>query len=183
MRVSPFYAPFLSDLIDALDELDPKMRILILADFEEDNVDSRILIDSVWLAEAKLENPDWTRCLQVYDKIIEKALAWGYPHIAAAAARGKAIIHDEYLHAPDAAHTILQDILSKLGPSPVIEEEQATVHFHQKHYKEALNIYERILPKWNPPLAELDIGPLEWVSSSRYLRRTFGGLGESGCPF
>ena len=56
---------------------------------------------------------------------------------------------------------ILQDILSKLGPLRVIEEEQAAVHFHQKHYKEALNIYERILPTWNPPLEKLDIGPLE----------------------
>ena len=157
----PLYAPFLNDLIAFLDELQPKMRTLLLADFEDDNVDSRILIDSVWLSEAKLENPDWTRCLQVYDKVIERAIAWGYPHIAAASARGKAIIHDEYLHTPDAAHTILQDILLKLGPLRVIEEEQAAVHFHQKHYKEALNIYERILPTWNPPLEKLDIGPLE----------------------
>ena len=157
----PFYAPHLSDLIDALDEFRPKIRTLLLADFEDGSVDSRILIDSVWLAEAKLENPDWTRCLQVFDKVIERSLAWGYPHIAAASARGKAIIYDEYLHTPDAAHKVLQDILSKLDPSPVIEEEQAVVHFHQKHYKETLNIYERILPEWNPPLAELDNGPLE----------------------
>ena len=156
----PFYAPFLNDLIAALDELQPKMRTLLLADFEDDNVDSRILIDSVWLSEAKLENPDWTRCLQVYDKVIERAIAWNYPHIAAASARGKAIIHDEYLHDPDTAHKVLQDILSKLEPSLVIEEEQAVIHFRQKHYAEALNIYERILPKWNPPLEELDIGPL-----------------------
>ena len=157
----PFYAPHLSDLIDALDEFRPKIRTLLLVDFEDGSVDSRILIDSVWLAEAKLENPDWTRCLQVFDKVIERSLAWGYPHIAAASARGKAIIHDEYLHTPDTAHSVIQDILSKLDPSPVIEEEQAVVHFHQKHYKETLNIYERILPKWNPPLEELDNGPLE----------------------
>ena len=157
----PMYTPFLSDLIDALDELEPKMRTLILADFEEDSVDSRILIDSVWLAEENLENPDWTRCLQVFDKVIEKTLAWGYPHIAAASARGKAIIHDEYLHAPDTAHRVLQDILSKLGSSLVIEEERALVHFRQEHYKEALNIYERILPNWHPSSEKLDIGPSE----------------------
>ena len=157
----PFYAPCLSDLIDALDEFQPKIRALLLADFEDGSVNSRILIDSVWLAEAKLENPDWIRCLQIFDKVIERTLAWGYPHIAAASARGKAIIHDEYLHAPDTAHSVIQDILSKLESSPVIEEEQAVVHFHQKHYKEALNIYERILPKWNPPLEKLDIGLLE----------------------
>ena len=125
----PFYAPFLRDLIDALNELRSKSRTLLLVDFEDDSVDSRILIDSVWLAEANLENPDWTRCLQVYDKVIERTIAWGYPHIAAASARGKAIIHDEYLHAPDTAHKVLQDILSKLGPLPVIEEERALVLF------------------------------------------------------
>ena len=157
----PIDAPFLRDLIDALDELDPKMRALILTDFEEDSADSRLLIDRVWLAEENLENPDWTRCLQVFDKVIERTLAWGYPYIAAASARGKAIIHDEYLHTPDAAHKVLQDILSKLGPLPVIEEEQALVYLNQKRYKEALNIYERILPQWQPPSEKLDIGPLE----------------------
>ena len=157
----PMYPPFLSDLIDALDELEPKMRTLILADFEEDSVDSRILIDSVWLAEENLENPDWTRCLQVFDKVIEKTLAWGYPHIAAASARGRAIIYDEYLHAPDTAHKVLQDALSRLGPLPVIEEERALVYLYQEYYKEALNIYERILPNWHPSSEKLDMGPSE----------------------
>ena len=157
----PMYSPFLSDLIDALDELEPKIRALILADFEEDNVDSRILIDSVWLAEENLENPDWTRCLQVFDKVIEKTLVWGYPHIAAASARGRAIIYNEYLHAPDTAHKVLQDALSRLGPLPVIEEERALVYLYQEHYKEALDIYERILPNWHPSSEKLDIGPSE----------------------
>ena len=157
----PIYAPFLSDLIDALDELPPQIRTLLLADFEEDSVDSRLLIDGVWWAEANSENPDWRRCLQIFDKAIEKAVAWGYPHLAAASARGKAVIHDEYLHNPDAAHEALQDIVSKVGTSPVIEEEQANVYFGQKHYKESLSIYERILPEWNPPSEQLNLGPLE----------------------
>ena len=133
----------------------------MLADFEDDSVDSRLLIDGVWLAEENLENPDWQRCLQVFDKVIEKALAWGYPHLAAESARGKAVIHDEYLHNPDAAHEALQDIVSKVGTLPVIEEEQANVYFGQKLYKEALSIYERILPEWNPPSEQLNLGPLE----------------------
>ena len=157
----PVYAPFLSDLIDALDELDPKDRTLLLTDFEDDNVEPRILINGVWLSEANLENPNWTRCLEVFDKVIEKALAWGYPHIAAASARGKAIIHDEKLNAPDTAHEVFQDITTEVGRLPVIEEGQAMVYFRHEHYREALNIYERILPKWNPPSEQLNIGPLE----------------------
>ena len=157
----PVDAPFLSDLIEALDELDPKDRTLLLTDFEDDNVEPRILIDGVWLAEANLENPDWTRCLEVFDKVIERTIAWGYPHIAAASVKGKAIIHDEKLNDSDTAHEVLQDIASEVGRLPVIEEEQAMVYFRQEHYREALNIYERILPEWNPPSERLSIGPLE----------------------
>ena len=146
----PIYTPFLSDLIDALDELEPKMRTLILADFEEDSVDSRILIDRVWMAEENLENPDWTRCLQVFDKVIEKTLAWGYPHIAATSAKAIVVIYYEYLQAPDTAHKFLQDIVSKVGVSPAIEEAQAAIYLDQKRYREALNIYERLLLESNP---------------------------------
>ena len=157
----PVYAPFLSDLVDALDELQPEIRMLLLTDFEEDSVESGLLIDSIWLAEAKREKQDWTRCLQVFDKVIEKTIAWGYPYIAAASARGKAIVHDEKLNDPDAAHQVLQDISLKIGTLPSVEEEQALVYLRQKCYKDALNIYERLLPEWNPPSEQLGIGPLE----------------------
>ena len=66
------YASFLSDLIDALDELEPETRTLLLADFEDDTVDPRVLIDGIWGSEACLENQDWKRCLHVFDKVIEK---------------------------------------------------------------------------------------------------------------
>ena len=152
---------FLNELIDTLDELDPKVRTLLLADFEDDGVESRLLIDGVWWTEENLETSNWTRCFEVFDKAIEKSIAWDYPHIAAAAARGKAIIYDEYLDDRDTAHKVLQEIISKVGPLPVIEEEQAFIYFHEEHYKEALNIYERILPEWNPPSRQLDFMPPE----------------------
>ena len=152
---------FLSDLFNALDELRSDIRTRLLADFEADSIDCRLLIDGVWLAESKLENPNWKTCLQVFDKVIEKTIEWGYPYLAAASARGKAIIHDEYLQDPDAAHKVLQDIVAEVGTFPSIEEEQAFVYLHQKLYKEALNIYERILPEWNPPSEQLKLGPLE----------------------
>ena len=152
---------FLSDLTDALDELDLKDRTLLLSDFEDDGVESRLLIDGVWWTEANLENPDWTRCLEVFDKVIKKSIAWDYPHITAAAARGKAIIHDEYLDDRDTAHKVLQEAISKVGPLLIIKEEQALVYFHQERYQEALNIYKHILPEWNPPSEQSDIMPLE----------------------
>ncbi len=152
---------FLNDLIDALDELDPKIRSLLLADFEGYNIDCRVLIESIYLHEEKQENPNWTRCLQVYDKVIEKSLAWGYPHIAALSARGKAIIHDEYLKNHNIAHQVYQDIILKVGALPVIEEGQAVVYLRHEHYQEALNIYERILPEWHKASKRFDVSPIE----------------------
>ena len=128
----PMYAPFLNELIDTLDELNPSIRALLLADFEDDTIDSRVLIDGIWRSEADLENPDWIRCLQVFDKVTERAIAWDYPHLAAAAARGKATIYDEYLNEPDTAHEVIQDFVSKARPSPIIEEQQAVIYLHQK---------------------------------------------------
>ena len=157
----PMCTSFFGDLINGLDKLPPKIRTLLLADFEDDSIDSRLLIDGVWWAEANRENPDWRRCLQVFDKAIEKAIAWNYPHLAAASARGKAVIHDEYLHSPEDAHRVLQDFTAKVGVFPSIEEEQALVYFRQKLYKEALSIYERILAEWNPPSEQVAIGPLD----------------------
>ena len=157
----PMYASFLNELIDALDELNPSIRALLLTDFEDDTIDSRVLIDGIWGSEANLANPNWERCLRVFDKVIEKTIAWDYPHFAAAAARGKAMVYDEYLNEPDTAHNVLQDFISKVGPSPVIEEEQAVIYLHQKRYKKALSIYERILPDWNPSSGQLDIMPPE----------------------
>ena len=157
----PIYAPFLSDLIEALDELQPDIRSMLLVDFEDDTIDSRILMDGIWGSEADLENQDWTRCFQVFDKVIEKTIAWDYPHFAAAAARGKAMVYDECLDEPDTAHKVLQDFVSKVGPSPIIEEEQAAIFLHQERYQEALDIYERILPVWNPPSGQIDVMPSE----------------------
>ena len=157
----PIYAPFLSELVDAVDELPLEIRTSLLADFEDDTIDPRVLIDGIWRSEADLENPDWTRCLQVFDKVIEKTIAWDYPHFAAAAARGKATIYDEYLNEPDTAHEVIQDFVSKARPSPIIEEQRAVIYLHQKRYKEALSIYERILPNWNTPSGQLDAIPPE----------------------
>ena len=154
-------ASFLSDLFDTLDELEPRIRTLLLADFEGYNIDCRVLIESIYLHEEKQENPDWTRCLQVYDKVIEKTIEWGYPHIAAASSRGKAVIHDEYLKDHNTAHQVYQDIIFKVGALPVIEEGQAVVYIRHGHYQEALDIYERILPEWYKASERFGVGPLE----------------------
>ena len=70
-----------------------------------------------------------------------------------------------------------------MGRLPVIEEEQALVYFRQEHYKEALNIYDHLLPEWNPPSEQLNIGPLEEYRRAAICAASFGRLEEGGCLF
>ncbi len=154
-------AAFLDELINGLDELEPKIRRLLLGELENYNIDCRIVIENICLQEENSENPDWTKCLQVYDNVIEKSLSWGYPHIAALSVRGKSIIHDEYLEDADTAHKVINDFTSKVGRLLVIEDEQAVIYFRHEHYQEALDIYERILPEWHQLSERFGVGTLE----------------------
>ena len=155
----PCNAPFFSDLIDALDELQPKIRTLLLADFN-DSTDSRILVDSVWVSEAESKDPNWTRCLEALERAIDRLIAWELPHFASTVARGKAVIYERYLHDTETAHEVVLNMIARVGPTPVLEATQAAIFLHHKHYRKALDIYERILPKWDPS-SEFDIGPLD----------------------
>ena len=152
---------FLNDLFDALDQLESRIRLLLLADLEEYNIDCRILIESIYLHEEKQEKPDYSKCLKIYDKVIEKSLGWGYPHIAALSARSIAIIQDEYLDDPNSAHKTYDEFKQSVATLPIIEEGQAFVYLRQGYYQEALNIYERILPDWHKSTERFRVGPLE----------------------
>ena len=65
----------------------------------------------------------------------------------------------------------------------MIEEAQAMVYFRQKRYQEALHIYESILPKWDPPSEQLNIGPLEEYAEPQYVQPTYDDWKKAACFF
>ena len=156
----PFYASALNDLFDALDQLETQSRDKLLANFKNESTESLIWIDSVWLAETEREQPDWTGCLSVFDKVIEKSITWGYPSIAWSGSRVKAIILDEHLDDPNRALEDLQAIEKRVGLTPMIEATQAGIYLRRDQYRAALDIYERILPSWKSS-SNFDFGPLD----------------------
>ena len=81
------------------------------------------------------------------------------------------------------AQEVLQNIASRVGTLPVIELEQANVYLGQKRYKEALSIYERILPEWNPPSEKIGHRASRRVSSSRYFVPHSWRIGPKRRPF
>ena len=156
----PFYASDLNDLFDELDQLEPENRDKLLANFKNECTESLVWIDGVLLAETEREQPDWIRCLSVFDKIIEKSITWGYPSIAWSASRAKAIISDEQLGDPKRALVDLQAIETRIGLTPFIEATEAGIYLRQDKYGAALDIYEQILPNWESS-SNFDFGPLD----------------------
>ena len=156
----PFYASDLNDLFDALDQLEPQYRDKLLANFKNEITESLVWIDGVLLAETEREQPDWTRCLSVFDKVIEKSITWGYPSIAWSASRVKAVISDEQLDDPNRALEDLQAIETRVGLTPMIKATQAGIYLRRDQFRAALDIYERILPSWKSS-SEFDFGPLD----------------------
>ena len=174
---------FLSDLIDTLDALQPEIRRILLADFEEDSVDCRLLIDGVWLAESKRDNPNWTGCLQVFDKVIDKTIEWGYLHLAAASARGKAIIHDEYLYDPDSAHNTLQGIVSRVGETTGNRRRTSQCIFRSAKLPKSTQYLRAYSPCMESAIGTIKPWTFRRVSSSRDLCCRVERLGGSGDLF
>jgi hypothetical protein len=153
----PTSVRFLDELLDALEQDAPDAtRERMLAGLRTNEVLMRMFIDAVWLEESKTAAPDWQNCIRVFEKCINLARRWNVPELVYCAARGIAIIRDEYQDDERGALAILELHTPKLGPPSItIENERATVLLHREHNEDALNCWDKILPIWqNPPVSE-----------------------------
>ena len=74
---------------------------------------------------------------------------WGVTPLVVSAYHALAVIHDEYLDDHHAALASLAQGQTQLGQShPVLENARAMVLYRRQQYKEALCIWEAVLPQW-----------------------------------
>lgn len=151
---------FLDALLEALKESPVAVRVRMLSSLKICEGDARLLIDRVWMNEADSIDPDWPGCVRVFQKAIEFAIQWDIPELMSAAARGIAIIYDEYLHDSMQALAVLDEIEKRTGSSVTLREERATVLFDHERYGDALDIWEELLPGWSPPVEHADTLPI-----------------------
>lgn len=151
---------FYQELFQEVDNLPTEFRDKLLKEFtkQEPLVDN--LIDTVWLREGEKETPDWDNCIVAFKQTMEMALNQNLPLLAYSASRGIATVYQEYLHDDVQALNILDEIVKKLPPSLSIDDARATILLNIGKYEEAVKIWEKILPKWNPPLSDVNIRPI-----------------------
>jgi hypothetical protein len=153
----PASVQFFEEWLDALEQDAPDaIRARMLAAMRPDAPLIRMFLDAVWFEESKSPTPNWPNCIRVFEKCITLAKRWNVSELIYSAARGIAIIRDEYQDDQRGALAVLDLHAPREGPSSItIENERATVLLHAKDFKEAVASWERILPVWqNLPATE-----------------------------
>lgn len=122
--------------------------------FRQDGYLCMMLVDGVWIEESNSPAPDWARCIQTMEGIIELGFKRDAVHLAVAAYRGKAIVQEEYLkEAGSALATIAEAEARTGGPQLLLEDYKAKISLIEENYSDALRVWDEILPK---PDSEVD---------------------------
>jgi len=107
--------------------------------------DFSLMIDRVWLNESKKEHPDWDNCIGVFSETIKFAKQHDNPWLLAGAARGIIVVYDEYMDDSQTALKVVDEARSLLSNShPLIDIQEATVHFRSEQYKRVIEITNKL---------------------------------------
>jgi hypothetical protein len=143
-----------SDLDYLLEELEKRGASVIAeifdayADFPEG---MSLMIDNVWYNESMKADPDWSSCVFTFSKCLQFADRHIQPWLIAGAIRGLMVIHDEYL---DDSKTALRKAVEGRallsGSHPLIDIQEATLHFRAEHHKRVVTITKEIEASLSP---------------------------------
>lgn len=100
-----------------------------------------LMIDGVWLTESKKDDPDWDNCINVFSEAMKFAEQNSNSWLLAGAARGIIVVYDEYLDDSAMALKTVDEARSLMSNShPLIDIQEATVHFRSEQYKKVIEI-------------------------------------------
>ena len=140
---------FLDGFLSGLESIDPDLRQRILRGFVGGGTEARLAIDRAWLTESDKTTPDWTRCLDVFERVFSLACAWHVPELSIAALRGIAVVLDEYVGDHDRALSTIARLAKEGGlDSHHINDRRASVYFSQGNYAAAEKEWQLALERW-----------------------------------
>jgi hypothetical protein len=138
----------LAEFISLIQTLPNSERDSVLQSIEDIGGESS-LCDAVWMNEVKKEKPDWQKCLSVLSLALASFEQWGFYKLAATAARGIAVVNDEYMGQTDAAVAFLNETIGRFGSS-LLQFALAKVLGHKKDFIGVLRVLEPSLQVISP---------------------------------
>lgn len=131
-----------------------------------------LMIDRVWLNESKKDDPDWNNCINVFSAAMKFAKQHDNQWLLAGAARGIIVIYDEYLDDSAMALKMVDEARSLLSNThPLIDIQEATVHFRSEQYKKVIEITTDLESSLAP-----EIMPIHRIHSLRRGIQSAGNL-------
>jgi tetratricopeptide (TPR) repeat protein len=148
---------FLDELLDGLEATSTEVRTRILQGFALDEGHLRLAFSRTWITESERDNPDWNRCVSVFEKAYQLGLAWESKNLALAAISAIAVVQDEYLRDSAKAHAMINQLAGAAGlDSHQIDDRRANIYFSEGKFTEAEAHWSRALSRWPAPTNAID---------------------------
>jgi len=137
----------LRSLLGTLERADDAPRAKYLEALCRVKAAAIVCFDQVWLAEDKKAQRNWEPVLALFYDFLAAAEKWKCGLLAACAARGISVIHDEYQHrTPDADKALARVISDDPAIMAIVTERRAKSAMLAKQYGEAQKLFEAAMP-------------------------------------
>ena len=134
----------LEHIINELDELDPKVRAILLLPVRGVPPDYSSLINGTWTAQVRLGHFDAKDAAIRYRRMAAKTRTWSIRSISVQCSVAQAVITDEYLDDREGALELLEEAGQTLGQDLTLSRAKARVHWNRGEHGSALKIFRGI---------------------------------------
>ena len=134
----------LEQIINELDELDPKVRAILLVPVTGVPSDYSSLINGTWTTQMRRGQFDAKDASIRYRRMAAKTRNWSIRSISVQCSVAQAVITDEYLDDRESALQLLEEAEQRLGHDLILRRAIARVHWNRGEHGLALEIFHGI---------------------------------------
>ena len=134
----------LEQIINELDELDPKVRAILLVPVTGVPSDYSSLINGTWTTQMRRGHFDAKNAAIRYRRMAAKTENWSIRSISVQCSVAQAVITDEHLDNREGALELLEEAVQTLGQDLILSRAKARVHWNRGEHASALQIFRGI---------------------------------------
>ena len=139
---------FLSQFLNAVDELNEIDHTLVVSALRANELRLRLFVDRAWIQEGAKPNPEWDKVIAVLREVWDAGKRWQFPGMLTIAARGIAIVYDEYLNQQGEALKILDLGAKEIGSDvTLLRYQRGNIFFRSDRNQDAYDQWVTVLPE------------------------------------
>ena len=124
----------------------------------QDEMISSALMNQVWLDKYQTTELDWTRFVEVTERLYRFAVNHELIQLAVAAAKMVSRVMDENQGFSEKSLERAEEFALELGDRPSLQDGRARILTHMGRDREALELWRAALPQWNAGDIDVNVG-------------------------